>query len=331
MLPVETELSTRRRMRNLARTIQLTELKPAAIDMRMVLSPWKLFILLLLPGSIEQLWWFWARWGHNCCDSFHCVRFKITGLWIRKHECGVSVGEKKDKHYKLLLFRQQTLHITVLLRTNCTHYWYVGDKLYTLLLCWGQTLHITALLGTNFTHYCSTGWQTLHITALLGTNFTYYCSTGGKLYTSLLCWGQTLHITALLGGQTLHITALLGTNFTYYCSTGGGTLYTLLLCWEQTFHISAPFITQIVLHIVTQIFFVVWQWRIRLPGSYRSLFHLRFFAAYFSSSSAVLWHEVLLLVHNFLPNPFQLFCHFIIFHYIFWVSGNCKKPQIPTA
>ena len=289
MLPVETELSTRRRMRNLARTIQLTELKPAAIDMRMVLSPWKLFILLLLPGSIEQLWWFWARWGHNCCDSFHCVRFKITGLWIRKHECGVSVGEKKDKHYKLLLFRQQTLHITVLLRTNCTHYWYVGDKLYTLLLCWGQTLHITALLGTNFTHYCSTGWQTLHITALLGTNFT------------------------------------------YYCSTGGGTLYTLLLCWEQTFHISAPFITQIVLHIVTQIFFVVWQWRIRLPGSYRSLFHLRFFAAYFSSSSAVLWHEVLLLVHNFLPNPFQLFCHFIIFHYIFWVSGNCKKPQIPTA
>jgi hypothetical protein len=157
MLPLETELSTCRRMWNLACTIQLTELKPAVIDMRMVLPPWKLFSPLSLPGSIEQLRRFWARWGHNCCDLFHCVRFKITGLWIRKHERGGSVGEKKDKHYTLLLFRQQSLHITVLLRTNFTHYCSGEDKLYTLLLYWRQTLHITALVRTNFTHYCSSG------------------------------------------------------------------------------------------------------------------------------------------------------------------------------
>ena len=152
------------------------------------------------------------------------------------------------------------------------------------------------------------------------TDFTCYCSVGDKLYTLLLWWGQTLHVTAVLG-----------TDFTHYCS-GEDRLYTLLLCWGQTFHISVLFITKIVLHIVTQIFFVVCQWHIRLPGSNHWLFHLRFVAAYFSSSNAVLWHVVLLLVHNnFLPNPCQLFCHFIIFHYIFWVSGNCKKPQIPAA
>ena len=52
-------------------------------------------------------------------------------------------GEKKDKHFTLLLFRQQTLHFGTLLGTNIILCCSVGDKLYILLLCWGQTLHST--------------------------------------------------------------------------------------------------------------------------------------------------------------------------------------------
>jgi hypothetical protein len=77
---------------------QLAELKPARIDIRMVLLSCKLYGPFSLPGSIEQLRRFWARCRHHCCHLFHCVRFKITGLGIRKHKRGGSVGEKKGKH-----------------------------------------------------------------------------------------------------------------------------------------------------------------------------------------------------------------------------------------
>ena len=92
----------------------------------MFLLSWTFYNPFSLPGSIEQLRWFRARGGHHCCDLFHCVGLKITGLWIRKHKRADSV-EKDAKHCTLLLcfiLIVLTVHCltTHKLHTNTMHY-----------------------------------------------------------------------------------------------------------------------------------------------------------------------------------------------------------------